>query len=273
MFCVVSLVPSPPVLVPELGGAAGASADGAVAALRTAVLSAAGELAGPVTRWVVVGVNGTNRLVGSDSVGTFRGFGADVRVSLSGSDDKGGVGHSAAASTAGTHPSGTAGTGVATADPDLPLPILIGGWLRARTAPEVIAQGRLIAADATADECLALGRDLRAELDSAPENYGVLVVGDGAATLTVKSPGYFDERAEATQAEIDRVLTAGDRAALAALDSGLCAELSVHGRAAYQVLAGLFAADAIDPAVETLYAAAPFGVAYHVSVWRPGAAR
>ncbi|QLY29604.1 hypothetical protein H0264_30860 [Nocardia huaxiensis] len=269
MFCVASLVPSPPVLIPELGGAAGASAEGAVAALRAAVLRAGEALAGPVTRWVVVGAADGNRLVGSDSVGSFRGYGVDVQVSLAAATGNGVLRHSDAAGPAAADPRG----GVAVADPTLPLPVLIGGWLRARVAPEVTAHGRLIAADATADECLTFGRRLRAELDADPEPYGVLVVGDGAATLSISSPGYFDERAEGVQAQIDRALTAGDRGALAALDIGLCAELSVAGRAAYQVLAGLFAADAADPEVETGYAAAPFGVAYHVSVWRPGAAR
>ncbi|MGW4243916.1 hypothetical protein [Nocardia sp. NPDC004722] len=259
MFCVASLVPSPPVLVPELEGAAGAAADTDVAALRAAVLRAAGELAAGASRWIVVGVaepeefsgsTEANRVIGSDSVGTFRGYGVDVRVGLTGSV-----------------------TETALADPLLPLPALIAGWLRERVAPEAIAQVRLISADAAAADCLTFGRHLRAELDAEPEPVAVLVVGDGAATLSLKAPRYLDERAEAVQADIDRALSAGDRAAIAALDTRLCGEIEVEGRPAYQVLAGLFAADPVDPAVETLYAAAPFGVAYHVSVWRAGVAR
>ncbi|WP_460726292.1 class III extradiol ring-cleavage dioxygenase family protein [Nocardia heshunensis] len=259
MFCVASLVPSPPVLVPELEGAAGAAADTEVAALRAAVLSAAGELAARASRWIVIGVaepeeiSGTteaNRLIGSDAVGTFRGYGVDVRVGLTGSV-----------------------TDTAVADPLLPLPALIAGWLREQVAPEASAECRLISADASAADCSTFGRHLRAELDAESEPVAVLVVGDGAATLSLKAPRYLDERAEAVQADIDRALSAGDRAAIAALDTGLCGEIAVEGRAAYQVLAGLFTADPVDPEVETLYAAAPFGVAYHVSVWRPGAAR
>ncbi|MFJ4650017.1 hypothetical protein ACIP5Y_01950 [Nocardia sp. NPDC088792] len=272
MFCVASLVPSPPVLVPELGGAAGTAADTEVAALRTAVLRAGRELAGQATRWIVVGADEVTRVIGSDAVGTFRGYGADLRVGLTGGshfDDE-------------------------NADPALPLPALIAGWLREQVAPAetragdalraagpshsatesrqdaatpVVAEARLVAADLSSEECVAFGRALRAELEAAPESYGVLAVGDGAATLSTKSPRYFDERAEKVQAEIDRALAAGDRDALAALDQRLCAELAVAGRPVFQVLAGLFAE---NPEVETLYAAAPFGVAYQVSVWRPG---
>ncbi|MEV6768428.1 hypothetical protein AB0N05_07320 [Nocardia sp. NPDC051030] len=244
MFCVASLIPSPPALVPELGGAAGAANDGDVAVLRTAVLTAAAELASRASRWIVVGSDHANRVIGADAVGTFRGYGVDVRVGLSGVVGK--------------------------PDPELPLPVLIAGWLRAQVAPDAVAEARLIDAESSAAECVAFGARLRAELDAETEPYGVLVIGDGAATLSLKAPRYFDERAEGVQAEIDRALAAGDRAALAALDQRLCAELDVAGRPAYQVLAGLFDTDDIGPKVETLYAAAPFGVAYQVSVWRPG---
>ncbi len=254
VFCVASLVPSPPVLVPELEGAAGASADGAVAALRAAVLRAAGELAARASRWVVVGVADpdegsggadSGRVIGADAVGTFRGYGVDLRVGLSGV------------------------LAERVADPMLPLPALIAGWLREQVAPEATAECRLISADASAEESLTFGRQLRAELDAEAQPIAVLVVGDGAATMSLKAPRYLDERAADAQAAIDRALSAGDRHALAALDTGLCAEIEVAGRPAYQVLAGVFATDPADPDVETYYAAAPFGVAYHVSVWRP----
>ncbi|MEU1429628.1 hypothetical protein ABZ412_21370 [Nocardia sp. NPDC005746] len=252
MFCVASLVPSPPVLVPELEGAAGSAVEGAVAELRAAVSAAGRELAARVSRWVVVGVaepgegaGDSGRVIGADAVGTFRGYGVDVRVGLSGP------------------------VAERVADVLLPLPALIAGWLREQVAPETVAECRLISADATAEESLAFGRALRAELDAESEPVGVLVVADGAATLSLKAPRYLDERAEGVQADIDQALSAGDRKALADLDTALCAEIEVEGRPAYQALAGLFAADPADPQVETRYAAAPFGVAYHVSVWLP----
>ncbi|WP_067841731.1 hypothetical protein [Nocardia lijiangensis] len=251
MFSIAVLVPSPPILVPELGGGAavGSAADPAdpPAVLRAAALDAARELAAVTQRWTVLGVGNADHVLGPESAGTFRGFGVDVRVALADS---------------------AAAPGFA-ADPQLPLPALIAGWLRGRVAPTALATARLIAADTAPSRCLELGAALRAELDAGDEPCGVLVVADGAATLTVKSPGYLDERAAALQAELDHALSAGDRSALGALDPGLCAELAVSGRAAYQVLGGLFAADPSDPSVETHYRDAPFGVGYHVSVWRP----
>lgn len=251
VFCVAALVPSPPVLVPEMGGAAGVAEGGQVRALREAVLGSVAALAEQASRWIVVGISDTDRHVGPAAMGTFRGYGIDRPVGMS-----------AAALGNGAVP-----------DPSLPLPVLIGGWLREQVAPEAVAEARLLAEHTSGDAARKFGARLREELDADPEPTGVLVVGDGAATLTTASPRYFDERAEAVQAEIDRALTAGDREALAALDSTLCEALSVAGRPAYQALAGLFAADPTDPQVETSYAAAPFGVGYHVSVWRPGGAR
>ncbi|MGF6881280.1 hypothetical protein ABIA39_001160 [Nocardia sp. GAS34] len=258
VFSLAALIPSPPVLVPELCGGWPAVDDehpaAQVPALREAVLAAGRALAGETMRWTVVGVapeGAGAELDYVDAVGTFRGFGADVPVALSDS-----------ALADGLPP-----------DPDLPLPVLIGGWLRGRVAPEATVEARLIAADSAVADCAALGARLRRDLGAEPGPRGVLVVADGATTLSTKAPGYLDSRAEAAQAGIDRALDAGDCAALAELDTTLCAELGVSGRAAYQVLAGLFGAGAADgrPGVETLYRAAPFGVGYHVSLWRPGA--
>lgn len=247
MLSIAALVPSPPVLVPELSGrpvaATEADADDPLVSLRAAVLAAGERLAGAATRWTVLGAGPEAASLGPEASGTFRGFGADVRVSLG----------------------GAAGP----PDPLLPLPALIAGWLRARVAPAASADARIVAATTAAEGCAEVGATLRAELDADPAPHGVLVVADGAATLAKNSPGYFDDRAEAHQDELDRALSAGDRAGLRALDPGLCAELALAGRPAYQALGGLFTTDPADPSVETLYRAAPFGVGYHVSVWRP----
>ncbi|MFF3567449.1 hypothetical protein [Nocardia jiangxiensis] len=278
MFGLAALIPSPPVLVPELCGGRPAADDAHLAArvpaLREAVLTAVRELAGQASRWTVVGVDvaadggpgevgtfvteatgvspgpsatrGEVLVFDAGTVGTFRGYGADVRVALS--DD--------------------ALEGNAPADPDLPLPVLIGGWVRGCAGAEVTATARLVDHDAPVARCVELGERLRRELDAEPEAHGVLVIADGAATLSTSAPGYLDPRAQAVQDEIDDALSAGDRTALTTLDTDLCAELGVSGRAAYQVLAGLFSADV--PKVETLYRAAPFGVGYQVSTWRSG---
>ncbi|WP_040737018.1 hypothetical protein [Nocardia tenerifensis] len=249
MFSIAALVPSPPILVPELCGAAtGAVAglpDDPRAELRAAVLAAARELAAVTDRWTVIGTGAADQVFGPGTVGTFRGFGADVRVALSAS--------------ASAEP-----------DPQHPLPILIAGWLREQVAPAVSAEVRVIDAATPTQRCWELGAKLRAELEGSDGRQGVLVVADGAATLSLKAPGYLDERAAAVQDELDRALREGDRVGLRALEPELCAELVMSGRAAYQVLAGLFDS---DPAVETRYQAAPFGVGYDVSLWRPAGRR
>lgn len=244
VFCLAALVPSPPILVPELCGGLGAGA--AVDEVRAAALAAAAELAAVASRWTVVGVGAGDRVAGPDTVGTFRGFGVDLTVGLG-----------------GAAPSGES------ADPDLPLPVLIGAWLREQAAPRALAQAWIVDAGTPAGQCAELGTKLRAELDADSQPQGVLVVADGASTLSTSAPGYFDPRAADRQAALEKALSAGDRDGLLALDPLACAEVGMRGRAAFQVLAGLFGADPAAPAVDTRYQDAPFGVGYQVSMWRP----
>ncbi|PWQ83917.1 hypothetical protein DKX15_21925, partial [Enterococcus faecium] len=77
------------------------------------------------------------------------------------------------------------------------------------------------------------GKALRERLDADADAVGVLIVADGANTLTPAAPGGYDEHSPAVQAALDDALAAGDPAALTQLPDG------VLGRPAYQVLAGL----------------------------------
>ena len=72
----VAIIPSAPLLVPELAGTAAAE----IAELTAAVRSAAAVLP---ARWIGVGVDTVARRVGPQAAGTFAGYGADVRVTLS----------------------------------------------------------------------------------------------------------------------------------------------------------------------------------------------
>ena len=103
------------------------------------------------------------------------------------------------------------------------------------------------------------GRALRTELDAAADAVGVLVIADGANTLTAAAPGGFDPDSVARQAQWDDALAEGDVAALARLSG-------VLGRVAYQVLAGLAGS---DPKATELYRGAPYGVGYFVGTWVP----
>lgn len=220
----IALIPSAPIVVPELAGAAADE----VADLRAAVLTAAAVLP---PRWIAIGVGPTDAVIPPSATGTFAGYGAEIPVRLSAQAD----------------------------DPvtALPLPALIAGWVRARVNADAVAEVR-ISADigaAAADR----GAALRAELDEAPDPVGVLVIADGANTLTESAPGGFDPDSVPVQAALDDALAAGDADALSR-----CAEGAV-GQAAYQVLAGLVGARPVR--ATELYRGAPFGVGYFAGTW------
>jgi hypothetical protein len=219
------------VLVPELAGAAAAE----VAGLRAAVIAAAACL--PL-RWVVVGVGRADGVVGSDAVGTFAGFGADVPVRLSPQ------------------------TGDQVELPvELPLCALFAAWVRGQARPEASAQVCVYSGDHDVEAALACGRQLRAEIDQMPDPTGVLVVADGTNTLTPAAPGGYDPRDADVQLALDDALACGDISALAQLPG------QVTGRVAFQVLAGL--TEPAPRSAKELYRGAPYGVGYFAGVWQP----
>ncbi len=87
----------------------------------------------------------------------------------------------------------------------------------------------VVSAKASANECREFGQQLRKQLDSDNRPQGLLIVADGASTLTAKAPGSFDERAAGVQSAIDDALTAGDPEALLALDPQLCRSVGARG--------------------------------------------
>jgi aromatic ring-opening dioxygenase LigB subunit len=101
---------------------------------------------------------------------------------------------------------------------------------------------------------------LRTEIDAAVDPVGVLVVADGAHTLTPPAPGGYEPDSISTQAALDDALAAGDAAALTRLPD------TVVGRVAYQVMAGLTEA---PRSAKELYRGAPYGVGYFAGVWMP----
>jgi hypothetical protein len=224
----IAIVPSAPVLVPEL--ASGAAAE--LVDLRDAVFGAAAALP---ARWVAVGTGAVDAVVRPDAVGTFAGYGADVPVAFA----PGGAG----------------------APSELPLCALIAGWVRGQVTPQARAEVRVYAHDHGIDGALARGRTLRAEIDEAADAVGVLVVADGAHTLTPPAPGGYDPDSVAVQAALDDALASGDAAGLAMVPA------AVVGRVAYQVLAGL--TEPAPTSARELYRGAPYGVGYFAGVWIP----
>lgn len=264
MLTTVCLVPSTPLLVPELGGAAGRAGgpDDAAAPLRARVHAVAAALAERADRWVVVG-QGERAEARHDAVsaypepareGTFAGFGCDVRVPLG--------------ETGGDVPAAS-GDPAAPADPRAPLPLLVAGLLRGALPPGLrpapALTGLRAGCAAAPQECAEAGRRLRARLDAAPGRTGVLVVADGPDSLTATAPGAYDERALPVAEAVASAVAGGDAAALAALDPALCAGTGLDGRAALQVMGAL--AGAGPRAVEHASAEWPYGVAYYTGLW------
>ena len=224
----IAIIPSAPVLVPELAGAAADE----VAELRAAMVAAVAALP---PRWVVVGVGAGDAVVGPESVGTFAGFGADLVVRLSPE---------------------------ATGPPvELPLCALIAGWMRDQAQPDARAEVRVFATHHDSDAVLALGRQLRNETEQSTEPTGVLVIADGANTLTPAAPGGYHPADVDVQRVLDDALGCGDVAALTRLPE------QVVGRVAFGVLAGL--AEPAPRSAKELYRAAPYGVGYFAGVWQP----
>jgi hypothetical protein len=224
----IAIVPSAPVMVPEL--ASGAAAE--LSDLREAGFTAAAALP---ARWIAIGVGRTDSVVESGQTGTFAGYGVDVPIALS--------------------------PGPAAPPAELPLCALVAGWLRGRAEPDAHAEVRVYADDHDAEAALSQGRQLRAEIDEAADPIGVLVVADGANTLTQPAPGGYDPESIPVQAALDDALAAGDAAALARLPD------AIVGRVAYQVLAGL--TEPRPRSATQLYRGAPYGVGYFVGVWLP----
>jgi hypothetical protein len=230
----IAIVPSAPVLVPELAGAAAAE----VAELSAAVLAAAALLP---SRWVVVGTGRSDDVLGPNgpnSMGTFAGFGADVRVRLSPqADDRDEL------------------------PVEFPVCALLAAWVRGQARPEASAQVRVYRGDHDAGTALAHGRRLRAEIDRAPDAIGVLVVADGANTLTPSAPGGYDRGNAGAQLALDDALANGDTDALTRLPQ------QILGRVAFQVLAGL--TEPGPRSAKEFYRGAPYGVGYFVGAWQP----
>jgi hypothetical protein len=137
---------------------------------------------------------------------------------------------------------------------------LLAGWVRGQAQPQASAQVRVYRGDRDAAAARKLGNRLRAQLDRSPEPVGVLVVADGANTLTPAAPGGYEPDNAAAQQTLDDALASGDVAALSQLPD------QILGRVAFQVLAGL--AGPGPRSAKELYRGAPYGVGYFAGAWQ-----
>ncbi|WP_025619464.1 class III extradiol dioxygenase subunit B-like domain-containing protein [Salinispora cortesiana] len=269
-----AVCPHPPLLVPEVAGAASTE----LAELRAACDRVVARLlAAEPDRIVLLGCGSVTMSFGAAEHGSFHRYGIHRRVPLSPTD---------AADRTDEAAAGPA---------RLPLSLTIGAWLLGRAGTALPRSAVAVAADEPAARCAALGagllnRDLSDAglinadlLGSVPGNasdgatscrLGLLVLGDGSACRVEWSPGSDDPRAEPYDQAVARALAGADTRALGALDAELSAGLKATGRAPWQVLAGAVRAAGGSWSGELAYAAAPYGVTYLVASWAPtGAAR
>lgn len=230
-----AVCPHPPLIVPELAGAAAPELDDLRAAADAAV---ARLLAADPEVILLLGAGPATERFGSADHGSLRPFGLDRHVRLwkvncAGSDR-------------------------------LPLSLTIGAWLVNRSGTELPRLARAVAADAAPAECAALGAELVGEADG---RIALLVLGDGSACRGVKAPGYDDPRAPAYDEGVASALAGADAEGLLGLDPVLSAELRAAGRAPWQVLAGAARAAGGDWRGDLSYHRAPYGVAYFVANW------
>ena len=232
-----AVCPHPPLIVPEIAGAAAPELDD----LRAACDAAVGRLlaAEPDVVFVVGGGPETTSLRAAD-YGSLRPYGLDRRIHLSKVDCAGG--------------------------PRLPLSVQIGAWLMHRGGAKCLRLGHAIAPDEPAAACARIGAELAAEPD---RRVGLLVMGDGSACHGEKAPGYDDLRARPYDDAVAAALAGADPDALLGLDAGLSAELLVAGRGSWQVLAGAVQTAGGTWQGSLTYSAMPYGVAYFVAEWLP----
>lgn len=160
--------------------------------------------------------------------------------------------------------------GLPRGDNKLPLSAMIGAWLLNRS-PIVVGRAvdraaLTVARAASAAEAATVGSQ-----QCAPwrDRVALLVMGDGAARLDEKAPGYDDPWPTRYDSAVAHALQSVDTDALLTLDPSLSDELRVAGRVPWQVLAGAVAADDRAWQGKLLHHDAPYGVGYFVASWTP----
>lgn len=229
-----AVCPHPPVLIPEIAAGAAPELDD----LRAACDASVNRLLAARPRFLVLlGSGPTTGEYHYPFRASFAGYGVPVEARF------------------GT---GTPG------GPPLPLSLAVGVWLLQRSGGATggaAVYAETVAATATVAECVAMGERFARQ----PAPVALLVMGDGSATRALNPPGYAHPRVDEFDAAVAKALAEADSRALLALDVALAEELTVAGRAPWQVLAA--AARDAGLTGELCYDAAPYGVAYHVAVW------
>ncbi|GAA2187632.1 hypothetical protein [Micromonospora lupini] len=234
-----AVCPHPPLLVPEVAGAAAGELDDLRAACDLAVRRL---LAADPDAVVLLGVGPSTGPIRPPATGTLQPWGVDLDVPLiPGQPDRGAV---------------------------LPLSLTVGAWLLARHAESsAVATAPVSAVQVTADAGPVEVAALAEQVAGSGDRVALLVLGDGSACRGEKAPGYDDDRALPYDKRVAAALAEADLDALRGLDAGVSAQLKVAGRAAWQVLAEAARSSGGGWRGELLHDSAPYGVAYFVASW------
>ena len=232
-----AVCPHPPLLVPEIAGAAAGELDD----LRRACDAAVTRLVDSGAEVLVVGDGPQTLRYDPPFHGSLAAYGLPVEPAI--------------------------GRLRTDSRPDLPLSLTIGTWLLGRVRPgddhQPTVSGMCALAPGTHPAtCAEFGAAQGGDRD-----FALLVMGDGSACRGEGAPGYADSRAEAYDAAVADALADADIDALLGLDPELSTQLRVAGRAPWQALAGAARAAGGDWRGELSWHAAPYGVAYFVANW------
>jgi len=236
MITAIAFVPSTPMLIPAVASGASAELDLA----RTCSIDAINRVTKMADEVVIVGAGPYTRRL-DDAVGTLDGFGVPVSVSL--------------------NPDRVVEASARTSSTNVGLASTVGIWLLSQTQWQGARAVHEVSVDETQDGLAQVATDVAA----LPGSTALIIVGDGSAARTEKSPGYLHPDATAFDGLVQQALVAGDPTLLASLDRSQAQGVMAAGWPAWQVAA--LAVEGRNIQARCDYSEAPYGVGYFVATW------
>lgn len=234
MITAAAFVPSAPILIPEV--ASGAAAE--LTDLRAIAIAAIARVAESAEHVIIVAAGSRTRQFDT-GIGTFAGFGVPLTVAID--------------------PSSRVEAGEQV--DEIGVAASIGVWLLDQTQ----WSGARSVVEIGPDESQTRLAELAIELAESASSVALVIVADGSAARTEKSPGYLHPDATHFDVLIEQALASGRAQALADLDRAQAQAVMAAGWPAWQVAALAMQGREIEASCDV--ADAPFGVGYFVASW------